>query len=131
MERISADTGSQFTLTDFKEECQTCGVHLTLAAPEHKKMNGQVKVTWITLRTIEHSLMVNARILEAYINFALMYTIDHIFLVIPIKDLINEDGNPTTPHKLATGKNLQCLNYACLRLCLNVLRSFMYNTQTK
>ena len=25
------------------------------------------------------------------------------FLVLPIKDLINEDGNPTTPYKLATG----------------------------
>ena len=32
-----------------------------------------------------------------------MYTTDHIFPVLPIKDSINEDGNPTTPHKLATG----------------------------
>ena len=32
-----------------------------------------------------------------------MYTIDHIFLILPIKDLINEDGDPTTPYKLATG----------------------------
>ena len=31
-----------------------------------------------------------------------MYTIDHVFLVLPIKYLINEDGGPTTPHKLAT-----------------------------
>ena len=28
---------------------------------------------------------------------------DHIFPVLPIKYLINEDGNPTTPHKLTTG----------------------------
>ena len=32
-----------------------------------------------------------------------MYTTYHIFPVLPIKDLINEDGNSTTPHKLATG----------------------------
>ena len=32
-----------------------------------------------------------------------MYTTDHIFLVLPIKDMINEDGDPKTPHKLATG----------------------------
>ena len=32
-----------------------------------------------------------------------MCTIDHIFPVLPIKYRINEDGNPTTPHKLATG----------------------------
>ena len=32
-----------------------------------------------------------------------MYTTDHIFLVLLIKDLINKDGEPTTPFKLVTG----------------------------
>ena len=32
-----------------------------------------------------------------------MYTIYNTFLVLPIKDLINEDGDPTTAYKLATG----------------------------
>ena len=32
-----------------------------------------------------------------------MYTTDHIFPVIPIKDLINEDSNPTTIFKPTTG----------------------------
>ena len=32
-----------------------------------------------------------------------MYTADHIFSVLTIKDLINEDGKPTTPFKLETG----------------------------
>ena len=89
LERISADAGTQFTSTYFKEECQTCGVHFTLAAPEHQEMNEQVKVTWRTLRTIAHSLMVHARVLESYIHLELMCMKDHIFLVIPIKDLIN------------------------------------------
>ena len=30
LEIISADAGSQFILTDFKEEYQTCRIHLTL-----------------------------------------------------------------------------------------------------
>ena len=47
--------------------------------------------------------MVHARVLEACIHFVLMYMTDHIFPVLPIRDLINEDGDPTTPHKLATG----------------------------
>ena len=72
-------------------------------APEHQEMNRQVEVTWRTLRTIAHSLMVHARVLEAYIHFALMYTTDHIFSILPIKYLINEDGDPTAPHKLDTG----------------------------
>ena len=66
-------------------------------------MNGQFKVTWRTLGTIVQSLMVHARALEAYINFALIYTADNILPVLSIKDLINEDGEPTTPYKLATG----------------------------
>ena len=46
--------------------------------------------------------MVHAGVLEAYINFEIMYTEDHICTVIPIKDLINNDGKPTTPFKLET-----------------------------
>ena len=57
LELISADAGTQFTLTDFKEECQTRGVHLKLAAPEHQEMNEQVEVTWRTLCIIEHFLI--------------------------------------------------------------------------
>ena len=30
LERFSADAGTKFTYTEFKEECQTCGVILTL-----------------------------------------------------------------------------------------------------
>ena len=33
-----------------------------------------------------------------------MYTTDHTFPVLEIKDLINEDGDPTMPQELATGK---------------------------
>ena len=46
--------------------------------------------------------MVHARVSEAYTNFVLMYTTDHIFPVLPIKDLINVDDDSTTPFKLAT-----------------------------
>ena len=35
LERISADADTQFSFTEFKEECKNCGVHLMLAAPEH------------------------------------------------------------------------------------------------
>ena len=44
-ETISADSGTQFTSTEFKEKLQTCGINLTLVAPEHQKMNGPVEVT--------------------------------------------------------------------------------------
>ena len=88
---------------EFKDECQTRGIRLTLAAPEHQEMDRKVEVTWRRVRTVSHSLMVHARVPEEYVHFALMYTTDNILPVLPIKYLINEDGNPATPHKLATG----------------------------
>ena len=36
---ISANAGTQFTSMEFQGECQTCGVYLTLAAPDHQYMN--------------------------------------------------------------------------------------------
>ena len=87
--KFSADVGTQSTSTAFKEEFQTRRFHLTLAAPENQETNRQIKVTQRVLRTIAYSLMVYARVSEAYIHFSLMYTKDHIFTFIPIKDLIN------------------------------------------
>ena len=55
--------------------------------------------------------MVQARVSYKYIHFALLYTDDHIFHILPIKHLVNKDGETTTPHKLATGKNLQYQNH--------------------
>ena len=82
-------------------------------------MNGQVKVTWRTFRTIADSLMVHARFSEAYIHFALMYTTDQIFPVLPIKYLINKDGDPTWPFKIKTGtkpsvSHLRLLFFPCV-----------------
>ena len=36
LERISADAGTQFTSMELKDECQTCGVHLTLTASKNR-----------------------------------------------------------------------------------------------
>ena len=76
-------------------------------------------MTWRTLRTVVQSLMVHARVSEAYIDFELMYTTDHIFPVLPIEYLINRDVDLTTPHKLATGakpsvSNLRGLFFPCV-----------------
>ena len=76
-------------------------------------------MTWRTLRAIAHPLMVHDRVLGAYIHFAFMYTTDYIFPVLPIKYLINEYGNLTTPFKLATGtkpsvSHLRMLFFPCV-----------------
>ena len=91
-----------FTSVEFNDECQTRGVLSMLEFPDHQEMNGQGEVTRRTLRTIAHSLMVHAGVLEAYIHFALLYTTNHILPVLPIKYLIKKDGYPTMPFKLGT-----------------------------
>ena len=130
LEIISADVGMQFTSTEFQDKCQTHSVHLMLVATEHQEMNGHVEVTRRTLRTIAHSLMVHARVSEAYIHFTLMYTADHIFLVIPIKDLINEDGDPTMPYKLATGTK-PSISHSHVLFCPCVVHKSTANVGTK
>ena len=59
-----------------------------------------------------------------------MYTIDHIFLFLPIKDLINEDGDPTTPHKLATGTKPSGSHLRVL-FCPCVVRKATAHVETK
>ena len=82
------------------------------------------------LRKIAHSLMVHDRVSEAYIHFELMYTKDHIFLVIPIKDMMNEDGDPTSPYKLATGTKPSVSNLRVL-FCPCVVRKSTAHVETK
>ena len=130
LERISADAGTQFTSMEFKDECQTRGVHLTLAAPEHQEMNRKVKVTWRMLCTVAHALMVHARVPEVYVHFALMYTTDHIFPVLTIKDIICKDGDPTTPHTLATVTK-PSVSYLCVLICPYIVRKATAHIETK
>ena len=73
------------------------------------------------LRKIAQSIMVHARDLEAYFHFSFMYTTDHIFPVLPIKYMINEDGDPTTPYKLATGTK-STVSHLCVLFCPCVAR---------
>ena len=73
-------------------------------------------MTLRTLCTVAHSLMVHAIVLEACIHLALIYTIDQIFPVLPIKYFINKDGNTTTPHKPETGMKPSVSNLSMLFL---------------
>ena len=93
-------------------------------------MNGQVGGTWRTLHTVAHSLMVHARVSEAYIHFTLIYTTDHIFPVLPIKDLINEDGDPTTPQKIATDMK-PSVSHLRVLFCPCVVRKATKHVETK
>ena len=59
-----------------------------------------------------------------------MYTTDHIFPVLPIKDLINKDGNPTTLYKLTTGTKPSVSHFRVL-FCPCVVRKATAHVETK
>ena len=59
-----------------------------------------------------------------------MYTTDHIFPVLPIKDLINEDVDPTTPYKLATGTK-PSVSHLHVLFCPCVVRKATAHVETK
>ena len=74
--------------------------------------------------------MVHARVSEAYILFSLIYTTDHILLVLPIKYMINEDGEPTTPFNLATGTK-PSVSHLCMSCCTCVERKATSHIEKK
>ena len=74
--------------------------------------------------------MVHARFPEVYVHFTLMNTIDHIFPVLPIKYLINEDGDSTMPHKLATGTK-PSVSHLYVLFCPCVVRKATAHVETK
>ena len=59
-----------------------------------------------------------------------MYMTDHIFPVLPIKDLINEDGDPMTPYKLASGKK-PSVSHLRVLFCPCVVRKATAHVETK
>ena len=59
-----------------------------------------------------------------------MYTTYHIFPVLPIKYLINKDGDPTTPHKLSTGTK-PSVSHLRVLFCPCVVRKDTAHVETK
>ena len=130
LEIISADAGTQFTSTEFQDECQTCVVRPMLAALENQEMNRQLEEPWRTLRSIAYSLMVHAQVSQAYIHFALMYTAYYKLPILPIKDLINKDVKPNTQFKLATGTK-PSISYLHVLFCPCVVQKSTAHVGTK
>ena len=93
-------------------------------------MNGQVEFTWQTLQTIPDSMIKYARVYGEYIHFSLMYTTDHTLPVLPIKNLVKQDGEPTTPQKLSTGTKPSVSNL-CFLFLPYVVRKEIANVDTK
>ena len=123
MDIIQTDAGKQLTSKEFQGGIYVRVDLLSLAAPDNQVINGQAEVTWKTFQNIAHSIMVHSQVSDEYIYLALMYTTYHIFLVLSIKYLVNQDGEPTTPRKLETGTKLPVSNLRVLFYQYDLLKS--------
>ena len=74
--------------------------------------------------------MVNAQVYDKYIHFASIYTTNHISPFLPIKHLVNQNGELTTPHKLATVTKTSVSN-PCVLFCPFVVRKATAHVDTK
>ncbi|KAI2496549.1 Reverse transcriptase (RNA-dependent DNA polymerase) [Fragilaria crotonensis] len=95
---IRTDAGSAFTSTKFISECTSLGIKVEAAAPEHQEMNGICEAKWREVHNTANILLNNARLGGAFFHHAHAYAVQ-ILNVCPAKNVIDQDGNPTTPYQ--------------------------------
>ena len=101
--KLKADAGKQFTSDEFKAYCRNEGIALSLAAPKKQYQNHFAEKTWGTVKNMARFMLCHARLPDSYYFHALLYACE-AFSVLPVKGLLNKDGNPATPHELFTGE---------------------------
>jgi hypothetical protein len=107
---IRTDAGTAFTSTKFVSECTSLGSKVEAAAPEHQEMKGICKAKWREVHNIANILLNNARLGGAFFHHAHAYAV-HIINVCPAKNVIDQDGNPTTPYQYSFQRKPSIANF--------------------
>ena len=107
---IRTDAGTAFTSTKFINECTSLGIKVEAAAPEHQEMNGICEAKWREVHNTANILLNNARLGGAFFHHAHAYAV-HIINVCPAKNVIDQDGNPTTPYQYSYQRKPSLANF--------------------
>jgi hypothetical protein len=107
---IRTDAGSALTSTKFISECTSLGIKVKAAAPEHQEMNGICKAKWHEVHNTANILLNNTRLGNAFFHHAHAYAV-HIIDVCPAKNVIDQDGNPTTPYQSSFQRKPSIANF--------------------
>ena len=99
IQKIKADSVTQFTSEEFQQACADSRIAVSLAAPKHQEQNHFAERTWQSVKIITDKIMVNARLPPIYKYHATLYAII-IYNVTPFKNLCNKEGNPSTPYEI-------------------------------
>jgi hypothetical protein len=97
LQYLRADAGSYFTSNEFIDWGNTNNIKISIAAPHHQEMNSVVERQWQTMSQIMRAILVHARLSNHFYHFAAKYAKD-ILNVLPSKNLLDHNGNPTTPY---------------------------------
>jgi urease alpha subunit len=97
LQYLRADAAPYFTSNKFIEWGNSNNIKITIAAPHHQEMNSVVERQWQNISQIMRSILVHARLSNHFYHFAGKYAKD-ILNVLPSKNLLDDAGNPTTPH---------------------------------
>jgi hypothetical protein len=111
---ICTDTGSAFISTKFIAKCTSLGVKVKAAAPEHQEMNDVCKAKWREVHNNANILLNNAKLGGAFSHHAHAYAV-HITNVCPVKNVIDQDGNPTTPCQYSFQRKPSIANFRVFR----------------
>ena len=98
---IRSDAGSEFRSDTFRKWCSDNKIQFSSAAPKHQEQNGLVERHWGTICKLANTMILHARLNRKFFYYAVLYA-QFIHDVIPVKDLKDDTGSPTTPYFLAT-----------------------------
>ena len=94
---LRADAAPYFTSNEFIDWGNANAVKISLAAPHHQEMNSVVERQWQTISQIMRAILVHARLPNHFYHFVDKYA-KNIVNVLPSKNLLDHNGNPTTPY---------------------------------
>ena len=100
---VRNDAGSEFWSDTFRKWCSENKIQFNSAAPKHQEQNGLVERHWGTIAKLANTLLVHTRLNRKFFYFAVKYA-QYIHGIIPVRDLVDDDGLPTTPYFMATGR---------------------------
>ena len=129
LRHIRSDAGSEFRSDTFRKWCSDNKIEFSSAAPKHQEQNGLVERHWGTICKLANTMMIHARLNRKFFYYAVLYA-QFIHDVIPIKDLKDASGLPTTPYFLGTNTKPNVRHFRVFG-CPAIFKKYDFSSQGK
>ena len=100
---IQSDAGTEFRSDTFRKWCSENKIKFSTAAPKHQEQNGLVERHWGTVAKLASTLLLHVRLNHKFFYYAAKYA-QYIHDILPVRDLYDTEGLPTTLYFLATNR---------------------------